>query len=315
MASKKYSLLLGLVTLMCSTSLNAQETSVWADSSYYPTSKLPQYNEFMNNLYAFPPKPRNMWEFGVSGIAPSIHGDVPAVTPSFGYGVHVRKALGYLLSIRAAYAAGTTEGLSWQSAVNYRNNSAWVNTGYKAATVPGSSAERIFYNYQTKFQDFSLQAVFNISNIRFHTAKTKIALYSFAGVGATAYSCNINALNGTSKYNFGSIASGVWDTRNETRNALKNIMDKTYETPADNAKNTNPTLGDKTVNFNASFGLGIAFRLSRRVNISIEDRVVFVQDDLMDGQRWSEQAIGSPVMTKSNDRLNLFSVGLNFNLF
>ncbi|MFZ9661049.1 MAG: hypothetical protein ACO29O_04150 [Chitinophagaceae bacterium] len=267
----------------------------------------------MNNLYAFPPKPRNMWEFGVSGIAPSIHGDVPAVSPTFGYGVHVRKALGYLLSVRAAYAAGTAEGLSWQSAVNYQKNTAWVNTGYVGA--PASPAERVFYNYQTKFQDISLQAVLNISNIRFHTAKTKIALYAFGGVGATAYSCNINALNGTSKYNFGSIASGVWDTRNETRNALKNILDKTYETPADNATRTNPTLGDKTVNLNASFGFGLAFRLSRRVNISIEDRVVFVQDDLMDGQRWSEQTYGDAVMTKSNDRLNLFSIGLNFNLF
>ncbi|HZG26236.1 MAG TPA: hypothetical protein VEZ17_16725, partial [Chitinophagaceae bacterium] len=37
------------------------------DSSLISTKKLPQFNEFRNNAYPFPPKPRNQWEIGVKG--------------------------------------------------------------------------------------------------------------------------------------------------------------------------------------------------------------------------------------------------------
>ena len=37
-----------------------------------------QQNEFMNNTYSFPAKPRNQIEIGISGGMFSISGDVPA---------------------------------------------------------------------------------------------------------------------------------------------------------------------------------------------------------------------------------------------
>ena len=90
MASKKYKLLLGLITLM-STATFAQELgrlgySVY-DSSVIPAKRMPQQNEFWNSTYNFPAKPRNMWEIGASVGAMTVSGDVPAKFPTLGFGL------------------------------------------------------------------------------------------------------------------------------------------------------------------------------------------------------------------------------------
>ncbi len=319
MARKKYSFLLGLIILSCFTSVSGQD-NVWSDSSYYQAKKLPQYNEFMNNLYAFPPKPRNMLEVGVKVGAPSILGDVPAKFPTFGFGVHVRKSLGYTLSLRAEYINGTATGQGWQAASNYMKNSAWASTGYVGNQVTPSgdrlgATDRVYYNYKSKINDLGLQALFNFSNIRFHTAKTKIGLYAIVGLGLTWYETNVNALNGSSKYNFNSIASGSYENRKDVTKALKDLMDDSYETPADNSSRTQMQLFGKSAAFNGTLGLGLSVRLSRRLNLALEDRMTFIKDDLLDGQRWTEAPTGDATMTRNFDSYNFLSLGLNINLF
>ena len=72
------------------------------DSSVISNKSMGQQNEFWNNSYSFPAKPRNMWEFGVSVGAAQVSGDVSTrafTAPNFGF--TVRKALGYLFSLRA----------------------------------------------------------------------------------------------------------------------------------------------------------------------------------------------------------------------
>jgi OmpA-OmpF porin, OOP family len=320
MARKKYSFLLGLIILTCTTSVSGQDTNVWSDSSYYQSSKLPQYNEFMNNLYAFPPKPRNMWEVGLKVGTPTIIGDVPANFPTFGWGVHVRKALGYTVSLRLEYMNGTATGLGWQAASNYAKNSAWFDNGYVPNLVTPSgdrlgAQDKVYYNYQTKMSDLSLQAIFNLSNIRFHVAKTKIGLYAIAGIGILGYETSVNALNGSAKYNFNNINSGTYDNRKDVRSALKDLLDDSYETPAESSSETQMKFFGKTAAFQGTLGAGISVRLSRRLNLALEDRISFVKDDLLDGQRWSEQPHGDASMTRNFDSFNFLSLGLNINIF
>ena len=63
-----------------------------------------QQNEFRNNTYDFPAKPRNQMEFGISGGMFTISGDVSAkVSNCWIFGAHVRKALGYIFSLRLQY--------------------------------------------------------------------------------------------------------------------------------------------------------------------------------------------------------------------
>src|SRR5213078_1125960 len=116
MSSKKYKLLLSLF-LVLATGVFAQKNpssgySVY-DSTIITKKRQPQHNEFWNNNYNFPAKPRNMWEIGLSGGGFNIMGDVTGLVPNFGFGVHVRKALGYIFSMRLQYISGTAKGLNW----------------------------------------------------------------------------------------------------------------------------------------------------------------------------------------------------------
>ena len=77
MASKKYKLLIGLITLMTSATFaqtpagSGSGYSVF-DSSVISPKSMPQQNEFWNNTYSFPAKPRNMWEVGASILQMSV---------------------------------------------------------------------------------------------------------------------------------------------------------------------------------------------------------------------------------------------------
>src|SRR5277367_3033675 len=97
MASKKLALFLGLLCLFMSYAKAQDVGSSYdvRDSSLIPSKRLPQHNEFLNNAYPFPAKPRNQWEVGVKGGMSTISGDIRSVLPTFGFGIHARKALGY----------------------------------------------------------------------------------------------------------------------------------------------------------------------------------------------------------------------------
>ncbi len=308
MTRKKNPFLLGLV-LLIAVSASGQD-KVWADSSYYQASKLPQYNEFVNNLYAFPPKPRNMWEVGVKVGSPTIEGDVSSIFPSFGWGVHARKSLGYVLSLRMEFVNGTALGQNWQVSGNYMNNPAWARNGYRGNTRTTSGVDQVYYNYKNRFSDLSVQGIINLNNIRFHKAQNKFNIYAIVGAGLTWYDVKVNALNGTQKYDFNRIASGGFTNRKDVKDQLKQMMDDTYETEGEDAGRTWPN-----PRFSATFGGGVAVRLSRRLNIALEDRITVMRDDLLDGQRWAAQPLGDPSMTRSYDVLNYLSLGLNINIF
>lgn len=107
--------------------------------------------------------------------------------------------------------------------------------------------EVVYYNYKTKMHDLSLEGVVTLNNIRFHKSKTGFNFYGFAGVGGTIYDVKVNALNegisGNQKYNFASITvNSQYKNRKDTYKALKNLLDDTYETPAENQGARRPKL-------------------------------------------------------------------------
>lgn len=310
MASKKFKLLLLGVFSLMSLGAFAQDTGVYNiyDSSVIPSKGQAQHNEFMNNTYDFPAKPRNELELGVSGGLFTVSGDVSSKLPTFGFGVHLRKALGYVFSLRLQYLYGVAKGLNWKKSFGYRYNDAWMNAGYDPASEP------VYYNYRSHVQDLSLQGIFTLNNIRFHKAKTNMVMYLGAGFGATIFDTKVNALNGDSKYNFSSITASGYENKKDIRNALKDMMDDSYETNAENNKENSATLFGQTLKPSATFIGGLAFKLGKRVNLAIEDRFTVLKTDLLDGQQWQENSTLTPAQTREFDSYNYLSVGLNFNL-
>jgi len=329
MAIKKSHFILGFLILVASAQAQISSTggSDWKDSSLIPPSRLAQHNEFLNNQYTFPAKPRNQWELGIKVGSPTINGDVTATFPNFGFGIHVRKSIGYIVSLRAEFNHGTATGLNWKDSYNYMSNPAWRDNGYngnrRIYTGVGSqnvalvtATDRVFYNYKTNLNDLSGQMLFNLSNIRFHKAVPKFGLYAILGAGVTFYEAKVDALNASGqKYNFNGIPGGTWATRNDTKDALKSVLDGTYETAGDSNSQYDTKFFGKTARMSGTVGFGAAFKLSKRVNIAIEDRLTFLKYDLLDAQRWAATPIGDATPTTHYDTYNFISLGININLF
>jgi hypothetical protein len=105
-----------------------------------------------------------------------------------------------------------------------------------------------------------------------------------------------------------------YKNRKDIREFLKDNMDDTYETPAQTYGDRRPTLGDNTLRFSATVLGGMAYRLSKRINLALENRHTFIKDDFLDGQAWQEHPVGDAVLTPNWDSYNYLSLGLNINL-
>src|SRR6476646_1753465 len=119
MVSKKYVAMLGLLgmahgvfaqntnttttTTTTTTTPLGDTRSYWDDSSKISTKSMAQYNEFRNNAYPYPAKPRDMWQIGLTGSVLVPQFDVPNdPLPGFAAGLYLRKSLGYMVSIKVA---------------------------------------------------------------------------------------------------------------------------------------------------------------------------------------------------------------------
>ncbi len=312
MTSKKFKLLFtGIFSLMFF-GVFAQNSGVYNiyDSSVISSKGRAQQNEFMNNSYDFPAKPRNQMELGISAGSFSVSGDVSAKLPTLGFSAHLQKALGYVFALRLQYLYGEGKGQNWKPSFGYAHNPAWTGAGYNAA-----GQEPVYYNYRTHVQDLALQGILNLNNIRFHKQKTGMVVYAGIGIGATIYDTKINAKGSDgNKYDFTSISSSGYTNRKDILKQLKSKMDNTYETDAENNKHNSSTLFGQTLRPSGTVLAGIAFKLGKRVNLAIEDRVTFIKDDLLDGQQWQEHPLSDPAQTRDFDSYNYASIGLNFNI-
>ncbi|MEP7107830.1 MAG: hypothetical protein ABI760_07605 [Ferruginibacter sp.] len=338
MVSNKYTLISGFLILLGSAAI-AQEGGGYSvfDSSVISSKRIPQQNEFWNNGYNFPAIPRNMWEIGASPGSVAISGDIPARIPLFGFEAHIRKALGYVFSLRLQYVAGTAKGMNWNASQNYQKNKAWLSsvnggnlgsTGYNPiirgsngviTSMNGGAVQPIFQNYKAKVQDLSLEGIITLNNIRFHKQRTGFALYGGAGIGFTLYNTKVNALDASGStyaalFQSQVSASGVYKNRKDVLKELRNKMDKTYETPAQDEGTRRPKVGSNTLKPSGTALVGIAVKLSNRINLALEDRHTFVKTDLLDGSQWQEHPVGDAVQTRDFDSWNFLSIGINFNV-
>lgn len=324
MIGKKYAVLAGFLLAFLSQSFAQDNTSAESASSYdirdsslIPAKRIPQHNEFLNNAYPFPALPRNQWEIGVNGGLSTVSGDVRSWLPTFGWGIHVRKALGYTFSARIEYDNLTAKGLNWQPSYSGYAANPIISQYYSAA-----AGTPVFYNYKTKIQTLSIQGLATLNNIRFHRAKSNIAIYALGGFGVMTYSTGYNLLDANGNpYNYNNIvtqfgAGGfTYSNRKAVKSALKDMMDGTFETPAQRDPSQPTIFGGTPVRPVLELGGGIEIKLTDKFNIAIEDKVSITKTDLLDGQEWQETGSTTVrALTRDYDSYNYLSVGLNFNI-
>ncbi|HMH21005.1 MAG TPA: OmpA family protein [Puia sp.] len=319
MASKKFTLLIGFLCLVISYSYAQQVGSSYdvRDSSLIPNKRLSQHNEFLNNAYPFPAKPRNEWEIGIKGGLTTGVTDVHNWGPTGGFGVHVRKALGYVFSLRAEYDWIRLKGLNYQPSQSYGKNGA-LTTVYPGDVL--GNYNPIFYNYRSTVHELSIQGVFSLNNINFHRAKTGWNAYLFGGIGAMTYStfykANASYVPGYANV-MATFPNQDYKHRKDILKAVKDVTTGDWNTMAERGS-ANGTLGGAPLALVGVAGLGFEFKLNNKFNLAIEDKFTFTTSDLVDGQQWQNNftvgATQSIAATRSADSYNFLSIGINMNI-
>jgi hypothetical protein len=323
MIGKKYPVLASFLLAFLSHSFAQDNTSESSssydirDSSLIPAKRIPQHNEFLNNAYPFPAKPRNQWELGLKVGSSTVSGDVRSWLPTFGFGAHIRKALGYTFSLRLEYDYMTAKGLNWQPAYyGYAANSQLSGLYNAAAHTP------VFYNYKSTIQELSIQGIATLNNIQFHRAKSNLAIYVLGGFGFMTYSTLYNATDANNQpYDYQQIVNQfgpngfTYGNRKAIKSALKDMMDGTFETLGQRDPSQPTAFGGTPIRPVLVLGGGIEFKLSDKFNIALEDKVSITKTDLIDGQEWQETGSTTVrALTRDYDSYNFLSVGLNYNI-
>jgi OOP family OmpA-OmpF porin len=323
MVNKKYILLAGVCSALALQPAIAQESTNGRDmtyrgqsydaldTAYIPASRMEQQNQYLNYQYAFPSKPRNMWELGINVGTVNIFGDVTsksfwnASSPlsTIGFGASLRKALGYAVSLRLNYNFLQAEGFDYRSRSFAAAGPAWQ----------GYNNSNIYSNYKFKGHEATLQLVGAINNIKWHKAKNSVSLYGFVGAGAMIWQTKISTKDANgNQYNFASLAGkSNADIKADYKNWLKDGEFDQLVTPSSPTSGGYMSWGSSTVSPVVVAGLGLQFKLGNRVSLQFEDKLSWTASDFLDGV-YMDPSGGT--LSSDKDVLNYFSVGLGFNL-
>lgn len=293
---------------------------------FVPKKRQDQQDKFMDRKYNFPARPRDKWEIGLNGGLLMISGDVKA-KPGWGVGLHVRKSLGYLFSLRLAGMFGSTKGQNWQPTAGWYGHSHALsgnatlydkfNTEFGTPDYRDLNGNIVYYNYKTNIRDIALSGILTIHNIRFHKRETCVELYGLAGLGGVAYRAMTNQLDGDgNEYDYSGIANdsdrnpAFYENRSNLLDALAELYDDTYESQAERHFDDWTPFENYSFKPTAHVGTGLAFKFGRKFNLALETKVTYTNDDLLDGQRWQEW----DALTRDYDTYVYTGVNANFNI-
>ncbi|GAC1392995.1 MAG: hypothetical protein NVSMB46_09930 [Candidatus Saccharimonadales bacterium] len=266
--------MLGLISLFSSAAFAQQSDAGydWRDSSKIATRNLPQQSEFLNNQYPYPAKPKNMWELGFAAGNNMVIGDIRPKA-DVGGAITLRKAISHTFSLRAGYFGGYAQG--------YPN-------------IPQTQTQPTVRAYQNWKHSGAVDFIASLNPNSHYRGNPKTNVYVLAGLDLIA-------------------------TKVFTRGAGSTQIDHAYGTFygggfASNQTGLITTFGGKKVDGRkgwallpgGSAGAGIAFKLSPKVNIGLEQRFTFVNYDYLDGYKAPS--------SRNFDMYSFSSVRLNFNL-
>lgn len=331
MVNKNYILLAGLCSALALQPAFAQESAVWSgrdmtyrghsydalDSVYIPEKRMEQHREYLDYRYAFPSKPRNQWELTLKAGMSNIWGDVTSKTVfnapkpmnALGFGLSLRKAMGYTFSWRLNY--------DFQNATGFDYRARYAATEKPWNGIADYSGGQIYSNYNFRMHELSLQLVAASNNIKFHKAKNTVSLHGFLGAGVMLHKTNIATedANGNA-FNFAGL-SAISDVDERNSQYKEWLADAEYNYQYINGSGTGikpreAFMGDYYLDPVINAGVGLQFKLGSRVSLQIEDKITWTGLDYLDGVKM-DPTIGAG-LSPDKDVINHLSVGLGFNL-
>lgn len=234
-------------------------------------------------------KPKDAWELGLHLGHFFIDGDVDRTLPGgYGLGLHLRKAIHYVFSIRADFFYGQATGLDPQRWTHRSEGGGLVEDTFSDYA---GNEQGWFPSHKTRYIYGAVQGVINIGNILFHKERNKWNWYITLGAGFDNHKAMLDLLDADGNPYQNVLTQTAWtqdkfDTksgRSEIKDAINNLYDGEYETEGFKKKGIF-RLGDET-NIHVVFtgSMGISRRISKRFNIGLEHQVMVTDNDYLDG--------------------------------
>ncbi len=303
-----------VVLLSFGSSAQLGGTHNYLDTAYIAPRNISQQNDFLNNNHNFPAKPRDMWQLGIFVGLPWVDGDAPLAVKgsgsgfsnfASGFGLSLRKAIGYVVSIRGSLAYYNMLGMDYQRNRNF-NNHPTIQQLY--LTAPRG----YIHNFRTTAFVPSLEALVSLNNIMFHSKQSRWNLYGVIGYSAFTYQTKMDLTDaGGNRYLYENIDVNL--ERKQIRADLRQMMDGVYETTA-LSRDRRPNLGEYNLRHSFSSGAGFEYRVGKKTSLSAEYKRIATRDDYVDG--WFRQSgdLVNPVYTSEWDNIGFVSMGVNFNV-
>ncbi len=256
-----------------------------------------QHKSWRMGEYKFSAKPKNSWELGIGLGHYFIDGDVDREIPAgFGVGLHLRKALHYVFSIRGTVFYGQTKFLDPQP---------WYHRNSVSNGIGGGMVEPVFNAYdpntggpghwfpavKTDYMYCNMEGLLNIGNILFHKERNKWNWYLGLGIGLDYHKANLDLLDSNGQP-YGSLISRLnwnrtdFDTkagRDQYKSDLKDIYDGDYETEGFKKAGIFRVGDERNIHVLWTTSMGISRKLSKRINIGLEHQVMWSDNDYLDG--------------------------------
>ncbi len=275
------------------------------------TSNPRQNKKWRKGLYKYPSKPRDAWELGLHGGYFFLNGDVDALHPlsGFGMGIHLRKALHYIFSMRLDLFYGQTYGLDpqpWNDALTPERHFGGIFDKYV------DNKSNWYPAYKLEYVEASLEGVLNLGNVLFHKERNKWNLIAFLGLTLNSNQTMLDLYDVNGKiYDVTSvdIITGAGDVRQrriERLKKLKEIYDGKYETKAYKKRYVFRVSDKYLVHTAVVGGVGIYRKINKRINVGLEHQVMINDNDYLDGMKYrtaTDQSNESDVLHYTNIRL------------
>ena len=314
--SNRKLLLLVYCTFLITISSFAQlgGTHNYLDTTYIAPRNIAQQNDFLNHNQNFPAKPRDMWQLGLFAGVPWVDGDAPMTLKgagsgfssySSGFGVSLRKAIGYVVSLRGSLAYYNMLGMDYQRNRNF-NNHPQIQQQY--LTAPRG----YIHNFRSQAFVPSLEALVSLNNIMFHSKQSRWNLYGLIGYAAFTYKTKMDIVDGAgNRYLVEDI--DVTRERKDIRKVLRSTFDGVYETTA-LTNDRRPDFGEYNLRHSFSTGAGFEYKVGKKTSLSAEYKRIATRDDYVDG--WFRQSgdLVNPVYTSEWDNIGFVSMGVNVNV-
>ncbi|MDB5229532.1 MAG: OmpA/MotB domain protein [Chitinophagaceae bacterium] len=289
MASKKYMLILGFLSLFGRASFGQTTTTTtttttnwgdtrtyWDDSARIAAADMAQYSAFRSNQYPYPAKPRSQWEFGLSAGPSFVLGDVHARW-GLGGGITLRHAISHVFSYRLGYFGSLNHG---------------EPNAYGVAQIP---AQREYHN---KTHMGAIDFIASLNTASHYRGNPKTNIYVLAGLDLLMTQVMYKypgAPSNSGQY----IWYGYYGNGQLVPQSQSGTITTLFGTEHNGRKGW-------TVLGAVSPGAGVAFKVSDKVNLGIEQRftVPVPGYDQLDAYKAG----------KSNDIYSYTSARLNINI-